>query len=348
MIPYRMRATGSTDTARGDIYFSSLNCTFVRRCFDKVLKDEFDFLDGIVFLNGCDHTRRLYDNWRHADLKPDFRYMFVVPHKVGHLPEERFYDEIVTFKHALEHAFGIEITDEALNRSLSLYNRKRQLIHDLYQARKTPDVPIRGSELLQVMLAVTMMPVEEAISLLETAIREIQGRKTYTQGNLRVFIGGGCIEEVDHLALIESAGASIVADNLCLGHRHGDMLCDESMDPCRALAARYLNHFSCPRMMNDFRRRLDFLHAMRREADIDAFIFEKLKFCDLWGGEMYLCRRESLAHEYPVLLLERELYGGGTGQLRTRIQAFFEQVRNRGYVSPALVADAGTNYQAVM
>ena len=30
----------------------------------------------------------------------------------------------------------------------------------------------------------------------------------------------------------------------------------------------------------------------------------------------------------PVLLLERELYGGAEGQVRTRVQAFLEQITN--------------------
>ncbi|MBU0994574.1 MAG: 2-hydroxyacyl-CoA dehydratase family protein [Proteobacteria bacterium] len=348
MIPYRMRATGKSDTTKGDIFFSSLNCTFVRRCFDKALNQHFDFLDGIIFLNGCDHTRRLYDNWRHADIKPDFRYMFVAPHKIGRLAEERFSEEMVNLKTAVENAFDLVITDDALRRSIHLYNKKRQLIAALYRERLKESVPIKGSELLSIMLTITMMPVEDAISLLETVIEKIDGRKTHKEGDLRVFMGGGCVEEIAHLELIESVGASIVADNLCLGYRHADMLCDESMDPFLSLARRYLNHFSCPRMMNDFRRRLDFLHTVKKEAAIDAFIFEKLKFCDLWGGEMYLCRQESRKHNYPILLLERELYGGSTGQIRTRIQAFFEQVRNQSYTPSELVVSAGNNYKAVM
>ena len=40
-IPYRMTATGSTGTTKGDIYFSSLNCTFVKHCFDKALQGGF-------------------------------------------------------------------------------------------------------------------------------------------------------------------------------------------------------------------------------------------------------------------------------------------------------------------
>jgi 2-hydroxyglutaryl-CoA dehydratase, D-component. len=60
----------SSGTTRADAYYSSINCSFVKNCFDKALNGDFDFLDGVVFLNGCDHSRRMYDNWRFAKMNP--------------------------------------------------------------------------------------------------------------------------------------------------------------------------------------------------------------------------------------------------------------------------------------
>jgi len=64
LLPFRMRATGSRDNQAADAYFSNLNCTFPRHCLGVGLEGGFDFLDGIVCLNSCDHIRRLYDTWR--------------------------------------------------------------------------------------------------------------------------------------------------------------------------------------------------------------------------------------------------------------------------------------------
>jgi len=331
-VPYRMRAVGSAGTSMGDAYYSSINCTFVRHCFDKALRGNFHFLDGIVFMNGCDHVRRMYDNWRHADLAPAFRHMFVTPHVVNDTARERYLFEMGKFKDALETHFSVKITDEALASSILLYNKKRSLLLRLYDARKQAVIPVRGSELLDIMLAVTMMPVEDAVAMLEDIVGETGGRAASSPGDIRIFLASGCVEESSHLELIESCGGAIVADSICLGARHADTLVEEEGDPMAAIAKRYVGHLSCPRMMDDFRRRLDSMHRSREEYDADAVIAEKLKFCDLWGGEIYLMRQESKKYGFPILALERELYGSGEGQLRTRIQAFFEQVRNRGGV----------------
>ena len=63
-----------------------------------------------------------------------------------------------------------------------------------------------------------------------------------------------------------------------------------------------------------------------KQYRVDGIICERLKFCDLWGGETEMLRR-SLRQEtqIPLLVLERDyLTAGGLGQLRTRVQAFLE------------------------
>ncbi len=345
MIPYRMRAVDNRGTDRGSVYYSAINCSFVRSCFGKALEGDFSFLDGIVFSNGCDHLRRMYDNWRYAGTGPRFRHMFVAPHITGDTALARFADELRGFAGSIESHYDVKVSVDALKDSVRLYNEKRRLLAQLYEYRKSGEVPVRGSELLSLMLAVTMMPAGDAINLIRDVIAAVPGRAVSGKDDIRVYISSGCMEETAHLELIESCGAAIVADNLCLGSRHFDTITDEKGDPYESLARRYLRHLSCPRMMNSFRQRLDFLENALSEYAVDAVIAEKLKFCDLWGGDMYLMKQESRKKRFPILLLERELYGGGDGQIRTRVQAFVEQVRNKIYSETGMVRAAGAGYR---
>jgi len=343
-VPYRMRAVESTGTTMGDAWFSSINCTFVRHCFDKALKGDFAFLDGVIFMNGCDHLRRVYDNWRYAGIATPFLHMFVTPHVINDSAREQYRKEFLKLKEALEKHLHIVITDEALAASTRLYNRKRALLGELYQLRKNTILPIKGSEFLAIMLAVTAVPVETAIDIVEQVLSEIKGRDISRPNDTRIFMAAGHMEEIDHMELLEDCGAAIVGDNLCMGLRHFDGLADETADCVSSLAKRYLGHISCPRMANDFQRRLEHAKAACREYAIEAIIMEKIKFCDMWGGEAFIWRNEFKKSGFPILVLERELYGGSTGQIRTRVQAFFEQVRNR-QAHDAFVQAAGKNYR---
>jgi len=340
-IPYRMRAVDNKGTTKGSIYYSALNCSFVRSCFGKALEGDFGFLDGIVFMNGCDHLRRMYDNWKYADISPLFRHMFVTPHLTGDTALRRYTDELHKFINEIEDFFHVKITDDALRESVKLYNEKRRLLAELYELRKNEILPIRGSELLNLLLSVTMMPVNDAIELIREVLSQARGRSVSRSGDLRLFISSGCMEESSHIELIENCGGAVVGDNMCLGSRHIDLETDENKKPVEALAERYLTHLSCPRMMDDFKTRLAYLENIRMEYAVNGVIAEKLKFCDLWGGEMYLMKQESKKKNFPILLLERELYGSGEGQIRTRIQAFLEQIRNRMCTDTNIVRAAG-------
>ncbi len=344
LIPYRMRAVGSSGTAKGDIYYSPLNCTFTRHCFDKALRGGFDFLDAVIFMNGCDHTRRMYDNWRHAaktqNINPDFLYMFITPHVITENSISRFAKEIKKFSKALSEKFGTDITNDRLLNSIKLFNKQRRLIAKIYEKRKSMGVTVKGSDILSMMIAVTAMPVDAANQLLERIDASIDDNPETEKADIRVLITGGYIEEIDIIRIIEGCRAVVVADNLCLGARYFNMEVDESGDPVESLAKRYLYKLSCPRMIHAFDARMTYVYDTIREYKIDAVITQKLKFCDLWGVENLMLKKEAQRTGFPLLALEREIYSEGIGQLKTRIQAFIEEVRNRKKATPVFVLNA--------
>lgn len=299
-IPYRMRAVGSDYMSKGDVYYSHLNCSFVRHCFDMVFRKEYEFLDGVIFMNACDNIRRMYDNWRHArdnqDIKPEFLYMFVAPHVLSADSLIWYATDIMKLKAALEERFNVRITDENLANSIKLYNKKRRLLRSIDEKRKRSGVSITGADFLSIMLAVTALPVEIANDLL----------------------------------------LEIVADSICLGSRYFNTEVNESDKPIQGIARRYLNKLSCPRMVNCFYRRSKSIFDIIKGVNADALIAVRLKFCDLWGVENLLLKKEANRMGYPILLLEREVYGDEMGQIKTRVQAFVEMVRNNMRINDKL------------
>jgi len=329
-VPYRMRAVGSTGTTLGDTYFSSANCSFVRRVLDQGLRGDFDFLDGIVFMNGCDHNRRLFDNWSYANPDTGFNHMLFVPHGRSEACLGQYLHELEKLKGFLEEHFGTALTVEKLRESIGLHNRKRALLKEIADCRKATVLPLSGTEFLSLMLAVTAVPVEDAIPLLERVIGEIRAGRVHTEkAAMRLFVTGSCLEELSHLELLESAGAVVVADAICLGARYFEHNVSLDGDPLSALGERYLRNLSCPRMMDDMTGRISHVRETVAAFGADAVILEKLEFCSMMSGESYISSHELRKFDIPSITLTRELYGGGVGQLKTRIQAFYEKVINR-------------------
>lgn len=322
--PVRLNATGSEGTSSGDMYFSTGNCSFPRRILDKGISGAYDFLSGIIFMNGCDHNRRLFDNWNYAGIKTPFTWMLFVPHSKTEASLNQYINELYKLHKFLEENASESITDQKLLDAISVFRRKRVLLKELSGLRGKK---LKGSEFLTVMLATSVMPPEKSIEMLELFISELN-EKPDLDNNLRVLVTGNCVEEIEHLEILENAGAEIVYDNICLGSRYFDRVIEVKTSPLEDLATGYLRAPSCPRIMNDTENRIKSVKKAVYDHNIDAVVIEKLEFCSMMTGEGWILSQELRKESIPYIILTRELYGGGKSQIKTRIQAFYEKVKN--------------------
>lgn len=326
LIPFRMRATGSTGTELSDAYFSSISCSFPRHCFDLALRGEQDFVDGVIFLNSCDHIRRLYDNWKHK-VKTPFSHFLSLPRKTDNLQVDLYRDELMNLKESLEKHFNVEITDERLRAAIRLHNETRRLQRRLYELRKAKRPPITGTETLSVMVAGTAMPRERYNMLLKELLNDIGNQEGNGNCRARLMIVGGVLDNPAYVKVIEDQDGLVVTDSLCFGSRTMWKDIDEDADPLTGLARYHIaERPACPRMFGNSPQRVDFVRNMIKEFNVDGVVGERLLFCDQWGFEQFVLSRELKEEGIPYLLLEREYVLSGIGQMRTRVQAFLETI----------------------
>jgi benzoyl-CoA reductase/2-hydroxyglutaryl-CoA dehydratase subunit BcrC/BadD/HgdB len=180
--------------------------------------------------------------------------------------------------------------------------------------------------MLEIAVSATAMPKEKCNRLLRSALEELDSREGITDYRARIMLVAGLLDDPNLLRVIEQQGGLIVTESLCIGARHFWSLADESLSPMEALVERYMNHPPCPRMIADHDKRFEFIRNMAQEYKADGIICERLKFCDLWGGESALLRWDARETGLPLLPLEREYMLSGLGQLKTRVQAFIESM----------------------
>jgi len=325
LLPFRMRATGSEGTDGGDSYFTNNNCTFVRHCFSVALDGGYDFLDGVVVINSCDQIRRLYDNWIHKDISP-FVHMVAMPRQSGPDQVEWYTGEFHRLRKSIEEHFKVEITDKGLREAIVVMNETRRLQREIYELRKRERPPITGAETMAIMVAGTAMPKARYNELLRELLEELQDRELETSYRARIMVTGGILDDPSWMEAVEEVGGLVVTDGTCFGGRL--MYCDvdeDIADPMEALAQYYLaDRPSCPRMIDTQVKRKNFTVDMAREFNCDGIIGEKMMFCDMWQVEQFMMTMDLKEEEIPFLKLEREYITSGTGQLKTRVQAFIE------------------------
>ena len=328
MLPFRIRGTGCVGTSQADAWLTRVaNCSFARSFLELALTGDYDFLDGVVFNNGCDHTRRGFENWKAQEKTPSFMYMLPVPHVITDDGLQWYREEVASFKDAFEKSFGIQIKDEKLKEATKLYNETRKLLRQLYELRTQKNPPISGAETLRILIASSSMPRDKYNQMLKELLDDIKNREGLSDYRARLMIVGSMNDDPALIELIEDIGGLVVADSMCFGARLFWDLDEETGDPTDSMTARYYYHISCPRMYGSLSQRLDFVKKSIKDAAVDGVILQSIKFCDLHGVENVLEQNALEKEGIPTLKIERE-YGplADTGRFRTRVQAFLEQL----------------------
>jgi len=191
------------------------------------------------------------------------------------------------------------------------------------------DAPkITGSEALQISMSNNSIPKEVANQELERILNSLKESEGIKSGAKRIMLVGSEVDSTDFTGLIEDSGALIVTDFLCFGTRNflDDVHLGFEQDPLKSIVERMYFRMSCPRMMDDHERRLDFIKSEIKRANVDGVILQRINNCDLHGCDNMLYIHELKDLEIPVLNLDREFYQADTTRLQTRIEAFLEMI----------------------
>ncbi|MFH1775358.1 MAG: 2-hydroxyacyl-CoA dehydratase family protein [Chloroflexota bacterium] len=313
----------------GNAYLYVNSCSFSRSCLQLGLRGEYDFLDGVAGGSTCDGARRLFDLWRNYIGTP-FYHVLTVPRKYTERAHELYYQQVVQFKEHLEEFLDIAITDDALLKSIELYNESRSLLKSLYELRKLPEPPITGAETMEVLDASFRMPKELFNEYLTELLDELAASDKAHQGRARLMLIGSVLTNPEFIKSIESQGALVVTDELCTSTRYWSdpVVLDGQTPPLRAISRRYLNNFPCARMVPSdgrFNRVLD----LARDYQVDGVISQIIRYCVPYAHDLPLLTERLKAKGIPTLALDVEYGTSGSGQVQTRVQAFLEMLEGR-------------------
>jgi len=318
-----------TDLQDGTAYFYVNNCSFARSCLQLGLRRQYEYLDGFVAGSTCDAARRLFDLWRNYVPVP-FSHVMTVPRKYSDRALDLYYIQVLELKKGLEDHLGVDITNEALMKSVALHNESRSLLRALNDLRKLDEPPIDGSQTMEVLNASSRMPKETFNDCLRSLLRDLERSKPRAKGKARIMIAGSALNNADFIQSIERIGGLVVTDELCTGTRYwaDPVAVGDHEEPLKAIARRYLNNFPCARMYPSeerFQRILD----LTREFRVDGVISQTIRYCSPYSNDLPLLSDLLSRNGIPMLSLDVEYGTSGSGQILTRVQAFLEMLEAR-------------------
>lgn len=333
----RLRAprTGSMEMAT--YYLTSFLCEYSRALLERAMEGGFKFADCIITPDGCTMMNRCVENMELLKTmdKENFFYEYMeIPMKCDdnglNLYTLQCTNHILK---PLSKTFGIDVSDAAIRRSVKEHNRVCELIRAIGDFRKEENPRITGYEFHILTLATYAAPKYLVIDKLEETLEELKTREPDSKNpfRARVVVVGSEIDDVDFVKLIEETGAYVCADRFCYGSLPGRVPIElnDDEDALTQVCRHYMTQSQCPRYMNMAKMlgRREYVNALAKEYKADGVIYEQIKFCDPWAYERMV--GSHVLHDdfgYPVLSVDRPYNIAGSGQMRTRVQAFVESI----------------------
>jgi benzoyl-CoA reductase subunit C len=310
-------------------------CGYARSVVDVILKGKLGFLDGMVFQDTCHTMRPIFDI---INTNRPFAYMqrIFMPLALQKPQAKPFLlEELKRFKISVEKFMGCEISQQALQNSIDIYNANRELMTDLYDLRRDRPEIMTAREMVTVNVAGMLMPKEEhnaSLKILIPALDERTPPIDNTEGRIRLVMSGSLCEAPpdELLDLTEELGGIVVDDDLYTGSRYFLTKIPLSQDPIEGLADAYLRMISpCPTRIYQKLKLGQYLINMVKKAKAKGLIIVMVKFCEAHDYTYPHMRRHLDPAGVPYLMIKTEHGTTSVEQLKTRLQAFFEIVGGR-------------------
>jgi benzoyl-CoA reductase/2-hydroxyglutaryl-CoA dehydratase subunit BcrC/BadD/HgdB len=287
----------------------------------------------IVGENTCDGKKKAYESL--GDLV-DNLYVMDLPQVKSDNGKALLKAEYQRFKTAVEALTGVDVTAESLKTAIGAVNAKRAAMHRLALLRKADPAPISG---LNALLANQVFfydnparftdSVNKICDELETRIDAKQG--VFPEKTPRILVSG-CPQAVPNWKLpmiVEDSGAVIVGEESCIGERGTRNLTDESGESVDemidAIVDRYFK-VDCA-IFTPNPDRLGHIRQMVADYKADGVIHYGLQFCQPYLMESIPVEKALEEKEIPCLRIETDYSMEDMGQLKTRVEAFVEQLK---------------------
>ena len=341
----RLRAPRCTSPDIATYYMSARVCHYARSLLERALEGGFNFLDAQMATETCTGTCRFQEHLqqKHLDSVKDMRIInndnffcefSDVPFKNNENGYAHFREQLrAHVLQPLHEKLGIDVSDEAIMKTIERHNEVCRLINEIGDYRKLDNPTITGYEVHVIQLVSQVCPKDLILPYLRETAEELKTREPDDRWPFRckVVLCGSENDDPDFTKLIESCGAEVVADRYCYGAVESriPIVVKEGQEPLDAIARHYLDTSNCPRFMpqDTMRARKQRIADLARDYHADGVIVASNKFCEYWSYERVI-DTVVLPRDFglPVCSIEKEYINSASGQLRTRFQAFVESI----------------------
>jgi len=333
MLPFQITGDNEPVQMQGaESYMFSNTCSYIRTCWQLQRDGKYGFLDGFVSSSFCDQDKRLYSIWEYYDKLP-FMEIIYAPRKRDEEAVQLYLADLEDFRDRLSEYRMHRVHDIELAEQIRVYNRGRELMHDLYELRKRDKPPVTGVEALEVSKAAARLPRELFNELMEQLLDEIETSGREIEKSRRIMVIGNDIHNTNLVARMEALDTVVVVDEMNCGIRYAWGQVDTDLPPMEALARYYV--LGRPVDMHNWNSdgRLEFIGELAEDYKVDGVVSEIVRYCTYNGWDRFDLKKQMQEAGIPLLDIDLE-YGHQAGaQMEIRVEAFLEMLESRAPAS---------------
>ncbi len=325
MLPVKIRGA-QVERREADSHFGSYLCSILRSSLELALTGRLE-LDLFVTHPICDAARNLAGIWaRNLPTPAEILYFPQNPNSLfSHAYLTGEYRRILG---DIEEVAGVRVDDEALGRSIAVFDENRRLLRELYRIKREAPWLLPVDEAYALVALGGLITREEHNALLRDLIPRIRERERKRQDKMRVVFEGGFCEQppLDLLTAIAEF-VYVVDDDLLIGLRW--ILDDVGAgdDPVESLAEAYLERSSYSPVQHDLRKPKEEMLLRRiRGSEAEAAIVAAAKMCEP-GLDEQVAYTEALDEEgIPYFVTEFEEKMRSFDHLQVQLETFVENI----------------------
>lgn len=259
-------------------------------------------------------------------------FSFGVPHIKDKSSFDYYYYGLTRVKSRLEKLTGTKITKQKLNESIHLCNEERKLLRKISQTRKsTSSSSISSKDFIFLNHGSFLADKSTMLEILKVCYEEVKEKPLSPVEGVRILLTGSTLALGDNkiIDLIGDSGGNIVIEEFAEGIRPYWKDIKLNSDPMKVLANYYFMERIPPAWFRDSDERHNFLIKLVDDFKVDGIIWYQLMYRESYKIESYyfplkLKQKNGLS----MITLESDYDSSELGQLKTRIEAFIEMIRN--------------------
>jgi benzoyl-CoA reductase/2-hydroxyglutaryl-CoA dehydratase subunit BcrC/BadD/HgdB len=314
---------GHVEISEARAYLPAFACSIMQSIMEFAIKGVYDDLAAVLISSPCDTLKCFGQKWKGKC--PAIQ--FVQPqNRVLESANVFLAEEYRVVRAKLESATGVVITDEALEKSIRVYNANRaEMRRFTVLARKHPELisPAARHDVIKSRYFMEKGAHTKKVRELNDLLSQ-QPDKVWP--GKKVVLTGITAEPGEMLDMFAKAGFAVVADDLAHESRQFSHDVPEGGSPLYRLAKWWTSLESCSLATDRHKRRIDTLLDTIYSTGADGVIVCMMKFCDPEEFDYPIIYKRLAAAHIPILYLEIDQAADSFEQIRTKIQSFTEML----------------------